>query len=333
MNDNTTHPSSESGQTLPILVVFIVVLLGMCALAIDVGSWYQTKRAMQASADASALAGASQIPQGWGPAQTTAAAEWTNNGPAGSSVTYAPATDLTSGDSIVVTATRTSSSFFASVLGHGPVTITVHAQATVESFTTFKSTGNLMPWGVMYNNFTAGQSYAIATQLSGTANNGVLSLPVQPGCGTVNGANTYRDTIEAGANACDLSVGQSVDVKTGNNSGPTKQGIDYRVPTFQPVSSIVSIDGLGNATILDPTSPQLVVVPLVEDVSGGTTWPTGSNTQVKVVGFAWFVLEPYTNNGKTVNGVFVKATTSGDSGTSGGWTPSTNYVSGVALTD
>jgi Flp pilus assembly protein TadG len=332
MNDNTTYTNSESGQTLPLLVVFLVVLLGMCALAIDVGSWYQTKRAMQASADASALAGASQIPQGWGPAQTAATAEWANNGQSGSTVTYAPATDLTSGDSIVVTATRTSSSFFASVLGHGPVTITVHAQATVESFTTFKSTGNLMPWAVMKNDFVPGQSYQIATKTPNNANNGLISLPVEPGCSTANGANVYRDTVSGNDVACDVSLGQQLPTQTGDDTGPTLQGLSSRVSVWLPVSSIVTIDSQGNATVINSLSPQLVVVPLVTDLSGGTTWPNGQSAQVKVVGFAWFVLTPPTNGGKTVNGVFVTASTSGDSGTTGAWTPGTNHISAVALT-
>ena len=37
-------------------------LLGMCALAIDVGSWYQQKRSLQSGADAGALAGAACLP-------------------------------------------------------------------------------------------------------------------------------------------------------------------------------------------------------------------------------------------------------------------------------
>jgi hypothetical protein len=38
---------AQRGQTLPVIVLFMFALLGMCALAIDVGSWYQGKRATQ----------------------------------------------------------------------------------------------------------------------------------------------------------------------------------------------------------------------------------------------------------------------------------------------
>src|SRR6476619_3512292 len=61
----------QAGQTLPLFVVFLVGLLGMCALAIDVGSWAQGRRAAQNSADASALAGAAFLGVDWSTAQAT----------------------------------------------------------------------------------------------------------------------------------------------------------------------------------------------------------------------------------------------------------------------
>ena len=51
----------ERGQTLVLITVFMMSLLGAAALAVDVGQFYLTKRAVQAAADASALAGASQL--------------------------------------------------------------------------------------------------------------------------------------------------------------------------------------------------------------------------------------------------------------------------------
>ena len=35
----SARDGGQAGQTLPLFVVFLVVLLGMCALAIDVGFW------------------------------------------------------------------------------------------------------------------------------------------------------------------------------------------------------------------------------------------------------------------------------------------------------
>ena len=52
----------ESGQVLPIVGLAMFVLLGMAGLAIDVGHVYLCQRELQASCDASALAGAAVIP-------------------------------------------------------------------------------------------------------------------------------------------------------------------------------------------------------------------------------------------------------------------------------
>ena len=56
--------SGEGGQTLVVFVLFMFAVLGMAGLAIDVGHWYQEKQAVQAEADASALAGASSCRSG-----------------------------------------------------------------------------------------------------------------------------------------------------------------------------------------------------------------------------------------------------------------------------
>jgi len=51
---------SQAGQTLPMMMFFMVSLLGVAGLVIDVGGWYLQKRQVQAAADASALAGVSR---------------------------------------------------------------------------------------------------------------------------------------------------------------------------------------------------------------------------------------------------------------------------------
>jgi Flp pilus assembly protein TadG len=54
---------AQLGQVLPLFALFLVVLLGAAALAIDYGSWLLTDRALQNVADHAALAGASQFGQ------------------------------------------------------------------------------------------------------------------------------------------------------------------------------------------------------------------------------------------------------------------------------
>ncbi|HZR96693.1 MAG TPA: pilus assembly protein TadG-related protein [Gaiellaceae bacterium] len=58
----TAGISDESGQVFALMIVFLIGLLGMCALVIDLGYLYWNQRNLQASADAAALAGAMELP-------------------------------------------------------------------------------------------------------------------------------------------------------------------------------------------------------------------------------------------------------------------------------
>jgi hypothetical protein len=53
---------SEDGQVLILIVLFLIVLLGFCALCLDVGHAYLAQRRLQSSVDAAALAGAQELP-------------------------------------------------------------------------------------------------------------------------------------------------------------------------------------------------------------------------------------------------------------------------------
>ena len=143
------------------------------------------------------------------------------------------------------------------------------------------------------------------------AQNGALSLNVKSGstCQSTSGAADYKNEIIGppnGSAVCDVSLGDVLPVKTAQNTGPTAQGIDKRITSWDPLTAIVQLTANGQANILKPNSPQLVLLPVVEDMSGDSTWPSGSGT-VRVIGFAYFVLtEPgYTNGGKTVLGTIV----------------------------
>jgi hypothetical protein len=52
----------DDGQALVLSIVFLVLLLGFCALTIDVGRAYLAQRRLQSSVDAAALAGATALP-------------------------------------------------------------------------------------------------------------------------------------------------------------------------------------------------------------------------------------------------------------------------------
>jgi Flp pilus assembly protein TadG len=333
---------SEGAQTLPLVALFLTGLLGVSALVIDAGNLYQQRQAVQAAADAAALAGATQLPAGWGAAQAAATQNYAKNGRASDTVAVSQTTDLTGGDSVTVTASRSTPTFLARLFGISSGTVHTTARATVESYTSYTSTGNVLPFGVMKGNYTLGQSYTIYGDGS-SSNNGGLSLDISSGggCSAANGANDLRNTISGSDLACPVSVGDRVDTKPGSNTGPVAQGLNSRIPTWKPFNQIVQVNANGQYTLLDPSSPQLVLIPVVLDTSGGTTWPNGSG-QVQVVGFAWFVITGCGNpsiqgscknsDGKYVNGTFVGLSDSGTSGSTGAWNPQAGSATAVQLT-
>jgi Flp pilus assembly protein TadG len=354
MSAATQHrrTASQRGQSLVLITVFMMSLLGMAALAIDVGSWYQTKRSLQADADAAALAGASQLPAGWSFAQTAAQANYAKNGSGSDTVTYQNVTVSTTNDSVKVTTSRNANSYFARLFGHGSATITASATATVRSFTSIGSGSE--PWGVMKQTFTVGASYPMYTDNRGNANNGALQdYYANPGCspgGNPNGANDYANEIAgsfdtSGLTVCPIKVNDLIPTKTGNNSGKTASGLNARITAnggWKPVSSIVTFTAGGLVNVLLPNSPQLVTVPVIANPNGTNVWPNPPNP-VKVVGFAVFVITSCgsgpsysycsSSDGGQVNGTYVgMMQQESTSFISGAWDGTNNTLYTVQMT-
>jgi putative Flp pilus-assembly TadE/G-like protein len=300
--------SSQRGQALPFIAVFLFGLLAMCALTIDVASWYQGKRATQNSADAAALAGAAFLGVDWPTARSHATSEFTKNKATGDTATYTQTTTFVPNDTIQVTVTRSAPTYFAKLFGKSNVTIVSTSRAAV----TIKG-GGALPWAVMNNTYTPGTSYPIYTDNSGP-NNGAVRLPAwdtasaQCTTGTVNGlggSSLYQAQVTGGiVSTCLISIGQVIDTKTGNNTGPTSAGIDARCSSLQSPTAIATF---GNpVALLQPDSCQVMLLPVVinaQDLSNN--WPGQGSGQVQVVGFSWWILKDYAAGGKIVDAVYL----------------------------
>jgi hypothetical protein len=121
---------NQEGQSMVMALVFLTVLMGLSALVLDVGSWYRAHRAAQSTADASALAGAQELPD------TTQATSLANeyagkNGGAspgsGPQITFSQKGFET--DTIQVTVTKPHPGFFAKLFGLGSVNVRGRATA------------------------------------------------------------------------------------------------------------------------------------------------------------------------------------------------------------
>jgi len=122
---------NESGQAFVLMALSLVVILGMAALVVDVGSWYHTKRRLQGTADAAALAGAQLLPNDSVGAQGMALSYANKNGGDVAGADIAVTTTLEPDDTIAVRAKRTDAGVFGGVLGIASADIDARAKARV----------------------------------------------------------------------------------------------------------------------------------------------------------------------------------------------------------
>jgi hypothetical protein len=124
-----TGMRSERAQVVPLVAVFMVVLLGMTAFVLDVGSWYRADRAAQAAADAAALAGAHALPHDTGQAAGLAVEYTGKNGGGlvGGGISFSGR--AVPNDTISVEISRPAPGFFAKVFGIDSITVKAKASA------------------------------------------------------------------------------------------------------------------------------------------------------------------------------------------------------------
>jgi len=121
---------ATSGQTLPLVVVFMFTMLIFAGLVIDLGNAYRVQQALQASTDASAAAGAGQLTMVFPPVSATAIAaakKYGSQSGGANPITGVPAANVTQ----TVTATCVVQGTFTCTY---PNTVTVDETANVPTY-------------------------------------------------------------------------------------------------------------------------------------------------------------------------------------------------------
>ncbi|HZA33739.1 MAG TPA: Tad domain-containing protein, partial [Vicinamibacterales bacterium] len=108
---------NEAGQTFAITALAMLAFVGMCAFVIDAGSWYRTDRRLQATADASALAGAQMLPADPGAAKAMALSYADKNGGDVANGDIKITSTFNPNDTIRVKAAKTQAGVFSKALG------------------------------------------------------------------------------------------------------------------------------------------------------------------------------------------------------------------------
>ncbi|MGQ9682455.1 MAG: pilus assembly protein TadG-related protein [Anaerolineae bacterium] len=130
--------NSERGQSLVVVALVLVALVGMTALVIDVGNAYVQRRRMQNAADSAALAGARMLTMGQVGSVATVVQDYAVHRNGAQMVTH---TVLAS--SVRVTVSEAFPTFFASIVGIGGLGVSARAEAGY--FSVCEWQGNLMP--------------------------------------------------------------------------------------------------------------------------------------------------------------------------------------------
>lgn len=120
---------SQSGQSLVVTLLFMVVLVGMAAAVLDVGAWYRADRKLQANADAAALAGAQDLPRDTVKAQAAAVAYGDRNDGGVEAKNVSFRSSVVPNDTIEVIAERRAPGFFAKLFGFNSVQVRAKAVA------------------------------------------------------------------------------------------------------------------------------------------------------------------------------------------------------------
>jgi Flp pilus assembly protein TadG len=112
------------GQVFPLVAIMMTGLIGMVAFVLDVGAWDRTHRSMQATADASALAAAQDLPYDQIGASALATTYVGKNGGGTATVTFPAA------NQVKVSMMTHAPGTFAKVYGPQNASVTIRAEAT-----------------------------------------------------------------------------------------------------------------------------------------------------------------------------------------------------------
>lgn len=285
----------QRGTALVMIALCLAVLLSSAALVTDVGILYLARAELVNCVDAAALAGGQDLIIDRDTARSTASSYAIQN----SAISGEPGVDFDeAGHEITVTGRRTVNLFLARVLGQETGKVSASATARIGSIT---GVSGAAPLSVGNQEFVYGERYYLKESPNGSGdpyhyNGWYRALSLGGG-----GADKYLENLKNGYSGT-LNVGDVVNTESGNMSGPTKNGINYRLAAclHSPQCTFSSFER---------DCPRVMVVPIVDPYD----WDGGQIDRVVIVGFAAFFLEesPRTGNDNQIVGRFVRTVSNG----------------------
>lgn len=299
----------EAGQVLMMFVLLIPVLLGMAALAIDLGSFSAERRSLQNAADAIALAAAQELPDQ--AAAQTAAADWAETYydiPAGElTVVTMPVSATNPNPSVKVTIDRMHEFAFMKALSINDAPIAATATAIK---TSPGGLANVVPWAVLESTkdeSEPGETVVLKYDANDASSGNFGAIRLDG-----SGSSVYLDSIEGGSSSIICSTvapdcGETSPVcedavcetQTGNMVGSTRDGVDYRIENTSEFcddfDEVFEEQSDGSHELNSACNPWLdgsheslrvIILPVIESLCNGSC-------SVTVTGFSLFWLDGY----------------------------------------
>jgi hypothetical protein len=337
-----TRFASQRGQVLVIVAVLLPSIVAMAGMAIDVGSYAADRTSLQNAADSIALAASQELPDT--SAATSSAQSWAvKNGIAlgDMDLHFTGQSPGVPNPKVRVTIDHSHNFHFMRVLGINSKDVSATATAMKASF---GGGSGIVPWSVTQATVDASGNGDIIT-MKYDADGGDLG-----NFGAIRidgpGANTYNTSVKYGSSnyACAQSTpnctpgacpgtypevcaetapecdGPDCTPETGNLTGPTRTGVDYRMTNASiacdSFAETFSGPDSSGRYFLDPQcnpwisggtgGTRVIIIPIVDTFGNGTSDPA------TITGFALVYLEGYedgkcTGNTCEIKGRFVRA--------------------------
>ncbi len=318
---------NEQGTVVVIVALAFAVIMVIVALVVDIGRLYLEYTKLSRGTDAAALAAAQELARNPSGVVEVARDYAQRNGVDPDNIVVSvSASDKT----VSVQGTENVTLTFAPIIGIRNSDVKARAKAKLGSIS---AVGGAVPFAVEKQNFKYGQLYVLKYGASAyfdqdgdgipdsadpdDDNDGIPDdedIDLFTGARTGwfgalslggTGASIYEQNVKYGYKPV-LKVGQILYTETGNISGPTSDGVLFRISECHHTPKC-SISGYS------PDCPSLVWIPVIEPVTSGN-----QVKQVRIAGFAAFLLQGVGGNGVNnyVKGYFVQEATSGEFGNS-----------------
>jgi hypothetical protein len=293
--------SREDGQVLVLSLLMLAVLLGVASLVVDGGNALLQRRNQQGVADTAALAAVADLPSDTSSAAATARAYATSHNSA----------DQSTVDQVVVTGTSAGScdgGFGPQALAPESVCVVVHTNTNgvfsgllgldlwkedaraIAQASQVTAVSAWLPFGVRSGAYTDDPPTQLTVSPADQSLNvgGAINTPAGPDC-KFYGGNQIGDVIQSaafgGADACPISIGQTVQTQTGVSTGNiTTKGFDARIGSnTDSFSDVFGQNANGDWYVKKADSPRLGVMPIADDATG--SWPLSGNATITVRGY------------------------------------------------